>query len=157
MSSATMRSNPIHSWIISGFLQKIWSFFFEVAVQWANLVKKKDVSVMAMNLFYLYVLLWRCKRDILFKDFPRFWRYFLSGDDWLIISFQEQFAAMRDLYMKHGDGFVIVYSVTDAKSLAGTTNIFQNLIRIRQRYHVCDEAFARQPFNTGIRKSSFSL
>uniref|UniRef100_A0A914RLT0 Uncharacterized protein n=1 Tax=Parascaris equorum TaxID=6256 RepID=A0A914RLT0_PAREQ len=52
----------------------------------------------------------------------------------------EQFAAMRDLYMKHGDGFVIVYSVTDARSLAETTNIFQNLVRTRRQYHVRDEA-----------------
>uniref|UniRef100_A0A915BFY2 Uncharacterized protein n=1 Tax=Parascaris univalens TaxID=6257 RepID=A0A915BFY2_PARUN len=64
----------------------------------------------------------------------------------------EQFAAMRDLYMKHGDGFVIVYSVTDARSLAETTNIFQNLVRTRRQYHFplilvgnkCDDTENRQ-------------
>lgn len=49
---------------------------------------------------------------------------------------QEQFTAMRDLYMKNGDGFIVVYSITDAASLTNTAEIFQNLLRVRQKYHV---------------------
>ena len=29
----------------------------------------------------------------------------------------EQFRAMRDIYMKDGDGFILVYDITDAASL----------------------------------------
>ncbi|VDD90063.1 unnamed protein product [Enterobius vermicularis] len=47
----------------------------------------------------------------------------------------EQFTAMRDLYMKNGEGFIIVYSVTDPLSLTEATDIFQNLVRVRQKYH----------------------
>uniref|UniRef100_A0A8R1XV68 Uncharacterized protein n=1 Tax=Onchocerca volvulus TaxID=6282 RepID=A0A8R1XV68_ONCVO len=48
---------------------------------------------------------------------------------------QEQFTAMRDLYMKNGDGFIVVYSITDASSLTNTAEIFQSLLRVRQKYH----------------------
>uniref|UniRef100_A0A183V001 Ras-related protein Rap-1b n=1 Tax=Toxocara canis TaxID=6265 RepID=A0A183V001_TOXCA len=64
----------------------------------------------------------------------------------------ELFAAMRDLYMKNGDGFIIVYSITNSKSFAEAANIFQNIIRVRKRYHFplmlvgnkCDDAENRQ-------------
>ncbi|VDN07039.1 unnamed protein product [Thelazia callipaeda] len=64
----------------------------------------------------------------------------------------EQFSAMYDLYMKYGDGFIIVYSVTDLTSLANTVGIFQNLVRMRQKYHFplilvgnkCDDNANRQ-------------
>uniref|UniRef100_A0A183I134 Ras family protein n=1 Tax=Onchocerca flexuosa TaxID=387005 RepID=A0A183I134_9BILA len=49
---------------------------------------------------------------------------------------QEQFTAMRDLYMKNGDGFIVVYSITDASSLINTVEIFQSLLRVRQKYHI---------------------
>lgn len=50
---------------------------------------------------------------------------------------------MRDLYMKNGDGFILVYSITDATSLAHTAEIFQSLVRIRQKYHVGFTEFFR--------------
>ncbi|CAG9537619.1 unnamed protein product [Cercopithifilaria johnstoni] len=42
---------------------------------------------------------------------------------------------MSDLYMKNGDGFIVVYSITDATSLINTVEIFQSLLRVRQKYH----------------------
>ncbi|OZC10328.1 Ras family protein [Onchocerca flexuosa] len=65
---------------------------------------------------------------------------------------QEQFTAMRDLYMKNGDGFIVVYSITDASSLINTVEIFQSLLRVRQKYHFplilvgnkCDDIINRE-------------
>uniref|UniRef100_A0A0R3RRD5 Ras family protein n=1 Tax=Elaeophora elaphi TaxID=1147741 RepID=A0A0R3RRD5_9BILA len=42
---------------------------------------------------------------------------------------------MRDLYMKNGDGFIVVCSITDSASLINTVEIFQSLLRVRQKYN----------------------
>lgn len=63
------------------------------------------------------------------------WEVLKQNSD-LLLLLQEQFTAMRDLYMKNGEGFIIVYSVTDPLSLTEATDIFQNLVRVRQKYHV---------------------
>eukprot|EP00028_Trichosphaerium_sp_Am-I-7-wt_P005352 CAMPEP_0168516682 /NCGR_PEP_ID=MMETSP0405-20121227/5553_1 /TAXON_ID=498012 /ORGANISM="Trichosphaerium sp, Strain Am-I-7 wt" /LENGTH=187 /DNA_ID=CAMNT_0008536451 /DNA_START=56 /DNA_END=616 /DNA_ORIENTATION=- len=42
---------------------------------------------------------------------------------------QETFSAMRELYMKNGEGFVLVYSITSQRSLEDLDPIRQGIIR----------------------------
>lgn len=42
-----------------------------------------------------------------------------------------QFTAMRELYIKNGNGFILVYSVTDKKSLEELLAIREQIIRIK--------------------------
>ncbi|KAB5562896.1 ras family-domain-containing protein [Coniochaeta sp. 2T2.1] len=43
----------------------------------------------------------------------------------------EQFVAMRDLYMKSGQGFLLVFSITSKSSLQEITNLREEIIRIK--------------------------
>ncbi|KAI9362204.1 ras related protein 1b [Pilaira anomala] len=43
----------------------------------------------------------------------------------------EQFTAMRDLYMKNGQGFVLVYSITSLVTLSDLTEIKDQIIRVK--------------------------
>lgn len=45
----------------------------------------------------------------------------------------EQFTAMRDLYMKNGEGFVLVYSVTSRASLNELADLQAQIVRIKDR------------------------
>lgn len=48
----------------------------------------------------------------------------------------EQFTAMRELYIKNGQGFVLVYSVTDAASLKELIDLREQVIRIKDNPNV---------------------
>eukprot|EP00042_Codosiga_hollandica_P026698 m.127877 g.127877 ORF g.127877 m.127877 type:complete len:190 (-) comp52276_c0_seq2:166-735(-) len=48
----------------------------------------------------------------------------------------EQFTAMRDLYMRNGQGFVLVYSITTASSLSELQDVVTNIKRIKQQADV---------------------
>ncbi|KAK1768787.1 ras family-domain-containing protein [Phialemonium atrogriseum] len=43
----------------------------------------------------------------------------------------DQFVAMRDLYMKTGQGFLLVFSITSKSSLAELVNLREEIIRIK--------------------------
>lgn len=43
----------------------------------------------------------------------------------------EQFTAMKDLYMRNGQGFVLVYSITTASSLHELQQLRNNILRIK--------------------------
>jgi len=43
----------------------------------------------------------------------------------------EQFTAMRDLYMKSGQGFALVFSVTDQNSLTDLVDLRQQICRVK--------------------------
>ena len=47
---------------------------------------------------------------------------------------QEEYSAVRELYVRSGDGFIIVYSVTDDTSFHEAESIFQWL----KRFHTDD-------------------
>ncbi|CAL4059633.1 unnamed protein product, partial [Meganyctiphanes norvegica] len=44
---------------------------------------------------------------------------------------QEQFAAMRDMYMRHGMGFVLVYSITEKSSIQGLIGLRNNIVKFK--------------------------
>ncbi len=46
---------------------------------------------------------------------------------------QEQFTAMRDLYMKNGQGFVLVYSVTADSTFRDLVDIRDQILRVKEK------------------------
>jgi GTPase SAR1 family protein len=50
---------------------------------------------------------------------------------------QDTFAGMRDLYYKTGDGFLLVYSITDKSSLEDVKERFASLLSARVSTKYC--------------------
>lgn len=50
----------------------------------------------------------------------------------------EQFTAMRDLYMKNGQGFVLVFSITSQVTLADLDEIREQILRVKGTENVSD-------------------
>ncbi|XP_046546366.1 ras-related protein M-Ras-like [Haliotis rubra] len=46
---------------------------------------------------------------------------------------QEEFSAMREQYMRKGDGFLLVYSVTDKQSFENIRNFHTQILRVKDR------------------------
>ena len=49
---------------------------------------------------------------------------------------QEEFSAMREQYMRKGDGFLIVYSVIDQQSYENIPNFHTQILRVKDRCSV---------------------
>ena len=47
---------------------------------------------------------------------------------------QEEFSAMREQYMRKGDGFLLVYSVTDQQSYENIPNFHTQILRVKDRF-----------------------
>lgn len=47
---------------------------------------------------------------------------------------QEEFSAMREQYMRTGDGFLIVFSVTDKASFEHVDRFHQLILRVKDRW-----------------------
>ncbi|CAB1346998.1 unnamed protein product, partial [Coregonus sp. 'balchen'] len=52
---------------------------------------------------------------------------------WAILDGQEEFSAMREQYMRTGDGFLIVFSVTDKASFEHVDRFHQLILRVKDR------------------------
>lgn len=48
-----------------------------------------------------------------------------------IFLFQEQFTAMRDLYMKNGQGFALVYSITAQSTFNDLQDLREQILRVK--------------------------
>jgi len=46
---------------------------------------------------------------------------------------QEEFSALREQYMRKGDGFLIVYSVIDSNSCKNTRQFYNQILRVKDR------------------------
>ncbi|GAB1601033.1 ras-related protein M-Ras-like [Argonauta hians] len=46
---------------------------------------------------------------------------------------QEEFSAMREQYMRTGDGFLLVFAVTDPHSFNSITNFYTQILRVKDR------------------------
>lgn len=44
---------------------------------------------------------------------------------------QEQFTAMRDLYMKNGQGFALVYSITAQSTFNDLQDLREQILRVK--------------------------
>ena len=49
---------------------------------------------------------------------------------------QEQFTAMRDLYMKNGQGFILVYSITAQSTFNDLTDLREQILRVKDANEV---------------------
>ena len=47
---------------------------------------------------------------------------------------QEEFSAMREQYMRKGDGFLMVYSVTDLHSYENVKHFYTQILRVKDKY-----------------------
>ena len=47
---------------------------------------------------------------------------------------QEEYSAMREQYMRKGDGFMIVYSVTDPQSFDNVPYFYNQILRVKDRW-----------------------
>ncbi|KAM4560074.1 ras-related protein Rap-2a-like isoform 2-T2 [Odontesthes bonariensis] len=56
----------------------------------------------------------------------------------------EQFASMRDLYIRNGQGFILVYSLVNQQSFQDIKPMRDQIIRVK-RFHVHCENAASQP------------
>ena len=50
---------------------------------------------------------------------------------------QEEFSAMREQYMRTGDAFLLVYSVTDKASYENMKSFYTQILRVKDRL-VCN-------------------
>lgn len=53
--------------------------------------------------------------------------------------FQEQFTAMRDLYMKNGQGFLLVYSITAQSTFNDLQDLREQILRVKDTDEVGQE------------------
>jgi hypothetical protein len=49
----------------------------------------------------------------------------------LLRLFVEQFTAMRDLYMKNGQGFVLAYSITSVATFNDLVDLREQILRVK--------------------------
>ncbi|KAI9145010.1 RAP1A, member of ras oncogene family [Paraphysoderma sedebokerense] len=49
----------------------------------------------------------------------------------------EQFTAMRDLYMKNGQGFILVYSITSQATFNDLSELREQILRVKDTDKVC--------------------
>ncbi|GAB5576807.1 ras-related protein M-Ras isoform X1 [Prionailurus iriomotensis] len=57
---------------------------------------------------------------------------------------QEEFSAMREQYMRTGDGFLIVYSVTDKASFEHVDRFHQLILRVKDSRVISDDPRGQQ-------------
>ncbi len=62
-------------------------------------------------------------------DLPSFLYNLKNG--FKFFNFQEQFSGMRDLYVRNGQGFVLVYAVNESRSLRDLEVLRDLIIRIK--------------------------
>lgn len=73
-----------------------------------------------------------------FRDFCKFVRQYLNSSIHYLNSSlpsfsltQEQFTAMRDLYMKNGQGFALVYSITAQSTFNDLQDLREQILRVK--------------------------
>jgi small GTP-binding protein len=49
---------------------------------------------------------------------------------------QEEFGAMRDHYLRSGEGFLVVYSITERATFNVACELYESIIRLKEQDHV---------------------
>ncbi|KAL7991812.1 hypothetical protein Chor_016068, partial [Crotalus horridus] len=79
-------------------------------------------------------VVWRSDQSGQVISFNRFLFFFPSLFSLVLdTAGQEEFSAMREQYMRTGDGFLIVYSVTDKASFEHVDRFHQLILRVKDR------------------------
>jgi len=65
----------------------------------------------------------------------------------LFFNLQEQFTAMRDLYMKNGQGFVLVYSITAQSTFNDLQDLRDQILRVKDTEDVSDRSLTIEPLH----------
>lgn len=71
------------------------------------------------------------------------------------VCLQEQFTAMRDLYMKNGQGFVLVYSITGQATFNDLADLREQILRVKDQDDVSD--FISIPFISPYKVKSLNI
>ena len=79
--------------------------------------KKRDLTMNKIGFFYVFFGMVEYLFTIMF---------IIS-----IFNLQEQFTAMRDLYMKNGQGFVLVYSITAQSTFNDLQDLREQILRVK--------------------------
>lgn len=69
---------------------------------------------------------WNCE----WRSLMKFWIDRLTNGVFFSKN-QEQFTAMRDLYMKNGQGFVLVYSITAQSTFNDLQDLREQILRVK--------------------------
>lgn len=62
----------------------------------------------------------------------------------------EQFTAMRDLYMKNGQGFLLVFSITSMVTLNDLHELREQILRVKESDNVREIYMSKHLFDTLI-------
>lgn len=68
----------------------------------------------------------------------------------MFLHLQEQFTAMRDLYMKNGQGFVLVYSITAQSTFNDLHDLREQILRVKDTNDVRVEQCVILLYNADI-------
>ena len=83
----------------------------------------------------------------IFKQQVVAWETIVKG---VIIFFQEQFTAMRDLYMKNGQGFVLVYSITAQSTFNDLQDLREQILRVKVKLPSNRQLFNDLWYSNGV-------
>lgn len=67
----------------------------------------------------------------------------------MFFNLQEQFTAMRDLYMKNGQGFVLVYSITAQSTFNDLQDLRDQILRVKDTEDVSYCSITVEPLHKG--------
>jgi GTPase KRas protein len=78
---------------------------------------------------------------------------------------QEEYSAMREQYMRTGEGFLLVYSITSRTSFIEIATFQQQILRVKDKDYFpvivvgnkCDLDMERAVSQQGMRLASYSL
>jgi len=78
---------------------------------------------------------------------------------------QEEYSAMREQYMRTGEGFLLVYSITSRQSFEEITTFQQQILRVKDKDYFpmvvvgnkCDLEGEREVTRQGMTASHFSI
>jgi GTPase SAR1 family protein len=67
----------------------------------------------------------------------------------------EQFTAMRDLYMKNGQGFVLVYSITSQATFSDLGELREQILRVKDTDRVGVVLYVHYTYDKSVSCNRF--